>query len=240
MSRFFKSALFPIMIVIILAFFAQRLISPESEKPKTTYSQFVAQVNSGQVKSAVVKTKDNTIEVTPVRGEKFKYQVGYEPDSGQELVTRLADQRVPFDVEGRKSSGWLSLLTYVLPFLLFLGFWIFLMNQVQGGGSKVMSFGKSRAKRLSVDSPKITFRDVAGVDEAVEELHEIKEFLENPKKFQALGAAHPQGRAAVRPSRHRQDAAGPRRGRRGRRALLLHLRLGLRGDVRGRRRLARA
>ena len=87
----------------------------------------------------------------------------------------------------------LSLLTYVLPFLIFIGFWIFLMNQVQGGGSKVMSFGKSRAKRMSVDSPKITFRDVAGADEAVEELHEIKEFLENPKKFQALGARIPKG-----------------------------------------------
>ena len=81
----------------------------------------------------------------------------------------------------------------MLPFVLFFGFWIFLMNQVQGGGSKVMSFGKSRAKRLSADSPKITFRDVAGVDEAVEELHEIKEFLENPKKFQALGARIPTG-----------------------------------------------
>src|SRR5919204_273709 len=67
------------------------------------------------------------------------------------------------------------------------------MSRVQGGGSKVMSFGKSRAKRLSADSPKITFRDVAGVDEAVEELHEIKEFLENPKKFQALGARIPKG-----------------------------------------------
>ena len=77
--------------------------------------------------------------------------------------------------------------------MIFIGFWIFLMNQVQGGGSKVMSFGKSRAKRMSVDSPKITFRDVAGVDEAVEELHEIKEFLENPKKFQALGARIPKG-----------------------------------------------
>jgi cell division protease FtsH len=77
--------------------------------------------------------------------------------------------------------------------VIFIGFWIFLMNQVQGGGSKVMSFGKSRAKRMSVDSPKITFRDVAGVDEAVEELHEIKEFLENPKKFQALGARIPKG-----------------------------------------------
>ena len=67
------------------------------------------------------------------------------------------------------------------------------MNQMQGGGSKVMSFGKSRAKRMTPDSPKIGFKDVAGVEEAVEELHEIKEFLENPKKFQALGARIPKG-----------------------------------------------
>ena len=77
------------------------------------------------------------------------------------------------------------------------------MNQVQGGGSKVMSFGKSRAKRMAPDSPKITFKDVAGVDEAVEELHEIKEFLENPKKLPGARRAHPEGRAALRAARHR-------------------------------------
>src|SRR5687767_7223524 len=191
MSRFFKSAAFPILIVVVLAFFAQKLISPGEDKPKTSFSQFLTQVDDGQVKSATLKTKDNTVHVTPNRGP--KYEVGYDPDYGNELINRLQAKSVKFDVEGRKSSGWLSLLTYVLPFLIFIGFWIFLMNQVQGGGSKVMSFGKSRAKRLSVDSPKITFRDVAGVDEAVEELHEIKEFLENPKKFQALGARIPKG-----------------------------------------------
>ncbi|MDX6697972.1 MAG: cell division protease FtsH, partial [Solirubrobacteraceae bacterium] len=191
MSRFFKSAAFPILIVVVLAFFAQKLISPGQDKPKTSFSQFLTQVDDNQVKSAVLKTKDNTVHVTLNSGQ--KYEVGYDPDYGNELINRLQGKDVKFDVEGRKSSGWLSLLTYVLPFLIFIGFWIFLMNQVQGGGSKVMSFGKSRAKRLSVDSPKITFRDVAGVDEAVEELHEIKEFLENPKKFQALGARIPKG-----------------------------------------------
>ena len=80
-----------------------------------------------------------------------------------------------------------------LPFILLIGFWIFLMNRMQGGGSKVMSFGKSRAKRMAPDSPKIGFKDVAGVDEAVEELQEIKEFLETPKKFLALGARIPKG-----------------------------------------------
>ena len=87
----------------------------------------------------------------------------------------IVQQSIKYDgansvnVQDKSSSAWLSLLTYLLPFVIFIGFWIFLMNQVQGGGSKVMSFGKSRAKRMSVDSPKITFRDVAGVDEAVEE-----------------------------------------------------------------------
>ncbi len=96
-------------------------------------------------------------------------------------------------MKAKSGSGWITALTYILPFVIFLLFWLFIINQMQGGGSKVMSFGKSRAKRMAVDAPKITFRDVAGVDEAVEELHEIKEFLENPKKFQALGARIPKG-----------------------------------------------
>ncbi len=98
-----------------------------------------------------------------------------------------------YNSKGTGSSAWISILIGLLPFVLFFGIWIFLMNQLQGGGSRVMSFGKSRAKRMTPDAPKITFRDVAGVDEAVEELQEIKEFLENPKKFQALGARIPKG-----------------------------------------------
>ncbi len=198
MSRFFKSAAFPILIVVVLAFFAQRLINTGTEEKPPTYSEFIAQLNRGELKSVQLKTKDNTVVVTPREGK--VYETGY-TDGGADrldaqLQTAVQENKLPpsgYNVEGRKTNGWLSLLTYVLPFLIFIGFWIFLMNQVQGGGSKVMSFGKSRAKRMSVDSPKITFRDVAGADEAVEELHEIKEFLENPKKFQALGARIPKG-----------------------------------------------
>ncbi|HEV7772944.1 MAG TPA: ATP-dependent zinc metalloprotease FtsH [Conexibacter sp.] len=193
MSRFFKSAAFPILIVVVLAFFAQKLINPSQKGPVYDYPAFQQDLSSDNVKSAVIKTKDNTLVVTLREPAKQQHELGFVPDNGNELVNQLTDARVAFNVEGTKTNGWLSLLTYVLPFLIFIGFWIFLMNQVQGGGSKVMSFGKSRAKRLSVDSPKITFRDVAGVDEAVEELHEIKEFLENPKKFQALGARIPKG-----------------------------------------------
>ena len=199
MSRFFKSAAFPILIVVVLAFFAQKLISPgPSESSKPQFGDFQEQLVNGDIATVVMKTKDNTLQVTQV--DKTKYEVGYPDEYATELVDDLAAAKTAeparldnYNVEGKKSNGWLSLLTYILPFLIFIGFWIFLMNQVQGGGSKVMSFGKSKAKRLSVDSPKITFRDVAGVDEAVEELHEIKEFLENPKKFQALGARIPKG-----------------------------------------------
>jgi cell division protease FtsH len=196
MSRFFKSAAFPILIVVVLAFFAQKLISPNETKQPPSYGDFITQLNRGDVKTVALRTKDNVVQVTLKNGQ--KYETGFTDASADRLDARLeaakkSGQLVDYNVEPRKSNGWLSLLTYVLPFLIFIGFWIFLMNQVQGGGSKVMSFGKSRAKRLSVDSPKITFRDVAGVDEAVEELHEIKEFLENPKKFQALGARIPKG-----------------------------------------------
>ncbi|HTX47646.1 MAG TPA: ATP-dependent zinc metalloprotease FtsH [Solirubrobacteraceae bacterium] len=193
MSRFFKSAAFPILIVIVLAFFAQKLIGSSSHGPKETFGDLLVQLDQRTVKSISLDQKDNSASIQLTNGQKAS--VGY-PDSYAPQLIKLAQadvQPTNFDIQSKSSNGWLSLLTYILPFVIFIGFWIFLMNQVQGGGSKVMSFGKSRAKRMSVDSPKITFRDVAGVDEAVEELHEIKEFLENPKKFQALGARIPKG-----------------------------------------------
>ena len=113
------------------------------------------------------------------------------------------------------------------------------MNQMQGGGSRVMNFGKSKAKRMSVDAPKITFRDVAGVDEAVQELRGDQGIPREPEEVPGARRPDPQGRPALRPSRHRQDAARPRRRRRGRRPVLLDLRLGLRRDVRRRRRQPR-
>lgn len=191
MSRFFKSAAFPILIVVVLAFFAQKLISPGARQHVPTYSEFLTQVDDAQVKQVTIQTKDNTLDVELKSGR--KYQTAYPDNTEPQLVKTLRDDQVPFDARGKGGGGWITVLTYVLPFVIFLLFWLFIINQMQGGGSKVMSFGKSRAKRMSVDSPKISFRDVAGVDEAVEELHEIKEFLENPKKFQALGARIPKG-----------------------------------------------
>src|ERR1700726_1088395 len=193
MSRFFKSAAFPILIVVVLAFLAVKLVNPGSPNKRShSYQTLVsAELPHGEVKSVEFKNKGKALEVKLKNKE--TYEVGFIDQAAPELIRELRNDGVGYNVESEKSSALLSLLTYIIPFVLFFGFWIFLMNQVQGGGSKVMSFGKSRAKRMSADSPEITFRDVAGVDEAVEELHEIKEFLENPKKFQALGARIPTG-----------------------------------------------
>ena len=198
MRRFFKSAAFPILLVVILAFVAQRFISGPSSPPAPSYNELIKPktglIASGQVEEVSINTKENTLSVKEKKkagGQSFS--TGYPPNTEQSLVDSLDSANVKTIVHGTGSSGLLSLLITILPFILFFGFWIFLMNQMQGGGSRVMNFGKSKAKRMSVDAPKITFRDVAGVDEAVQELEEIKEFLENPKKFQALGARIPKG-----------------------------------------------
>ncbi|MGD0997529.1 MAG: hypothetical protein ABR941_04325, partial [Thermoleophilia bacterium] len=164
---------------------------PGSVPTTSTPPSFVNDLQNGRVKSVVMNTKNLTLQVTLNDSNQTKYTVSY-PDTT--TTTQLIDQfNVQLIPKNPGSPLWGSLLSFALPMVLVVGFWFFIMNQMQGGGSKVMSFGKSRAKRVSVDSPKVTFKDVAGIDETVEELEEIKEFLENPKKFQQLGARIPKG-----------------------------------------------
>jgi cell division protease FtsH len=192
-NRFFRSALFPLIVIVLLVYLASQTLIPRGEdQKKLTYSELKQRIEAGDVQDAVFNPNRFQLSGTLVGGDKFK--VSYPSDISAEKVEQMLDaEGVTYDSKGKGGSWWGSLLISILPFVLLIGFWIFLMNQVQGGGSKVMSFGKSRAKRMTPDSPKIGFKDVAGADEAVEELHEIKEFLENPKKFQALGARIPKG-----------------------------------------------
>jgi cell division protease FtsH len=197
-SRFFKSAAFPIVVVVVLAFFAQKMIiDNSSSKQANTWNEFTQAANSGKVQYLKTNLGDNSLKYSTTKADGSQtVTIGIPSTSLMDQSISAAEaNNANVVVDGTPTSGspWWSILVTILPFVLFFAFWIFLMNQMQGGGSKVMSFGKSRAKRMSVDSPKITFKDVAGVDEAVEELHEIKEFLENPKKFQALGARIPKG-----------------------------------------------
>jgi cell division protease FtsH len=199
MNRFFRSALFPLIVIVLLVYLASQTLMDNKPKEKVTYSQLQAQVKNDpeSIKEIVANPNKQQLSVEYVgqggeEGRKLK--VAYpSPESLRDFEKTIIAEGVSFDSKSTGGSPWWSLLTSLLPFVILIAFWIFLMNQVQGGGSKVMSFGKSRAKRMTPDSPKIGFKDVAGVDEAVEELHEIKEFLENPKKFQALGARIPKG-----------------------------------------------
>jgi cell division protease FtsH len=192
-NRFFRSALFPLIVIVALVYVAsQVMLRNNNDQQKVTYSQLQTQIKNGDVQEVLFTPNRQQITATLVSGKKVK--VNYPSDvSALQVEDLLKAENVTYDSKGKGSSAWWTILTSLLPFVLLFGFWIFLMNQVQGGGSKVMSFGKSRAKRMTPDSPKIGFKDVAGADEAVEELHEIKEFLENPKKFQALGARIPKG-----------------------------------------------
>jgi cell division protease FtsH len=202
-NRFFRSALFPLVIIAALVWLAITTLGHStSNNQSETTSEFIHAVNTGQIQSS---------QASPVTIDPNKQSISGKLNNGNTVTVHYATDQSEFAIEqamknpanggppvvfnskGVGSSPWWSILSSLLPFVLLFGFWIFLMNQVQGGGSKVMSFGKSRAKRMTPDAPKIGFKDVAGVDEAVEELQEIKEFLENPKKFQALGARIPKG-----------------------------------------------
>ncbi len=202
MNRFFRSALFPLVIIAALVWLALQTLGSHGTTAKSvrTSDLYTAVAMSSPadptVTDVVIDPTHQSITAT-LNTPKFtdqKVTVHYaSPQAEAALEKAMQTHDVGFNSKGVGSSPWWSILTGLLPFVLLFGFWIFLMNQVQGGGSKVMSFGKSRAKRMTPDAPKIGFKDVAGVDEAVEELQEIKEFLENPKKFQALGARIPKG-----------------------------------------------
>ena len=202
MNRTFKTVALPILVVFVLVYVAQSMFHFGGSGTPTKRAGWGALVSTAQnnprdIQS--VKFNQSSVKVSWVLADGTKYQAGYPRtgDAADNLVeTLVKSKKVPADAiefSGVGGNQWLSLLLGALPFVLFLGLWIFLINQMQGGGSKVMSFGKSRAKRMAVDSPKITFKDVAGADEAVEELHEIKDFLQNPGRYQALGAKIPKG-----------------------------------------------
>jgi len=197
-SRLFRSAFIPLLAIVLVVWLASNTLMSKphhSVQGIQTYSQLqqAVETNSTKFKEVVFNPSKRSITATTADG-KESVTVHYPSDQSALQFENLLDKHhVVYDSKGIGGFSWTSVIASFLPILLLIGFWIFLMNQMQGGGSKVMSFGKSRAKRMAPDSPKIGFKDVAGVDEAVEELQEIKEFLESPKKFQALGARIPKG-----------------------------------------------
>jgi cell division protease FtsH len=180
----------------LLLFVLPRFVFP-AKQGGPTYSQLLGEIKqcetgSCSVREVVFEPGSQKAVVSRQDGEKFT--INYPSDEAQfQLQEQLEAKNIAFDSKGTGGSMFWTLVISFLPFLLLIGFFLFVMNQAQGAGSQVMKFGQNRARRMAPDSPKISFKDVAGVDEAVEELQEIKEFLSHPKKFQALGARIPKG-----------------------------------------------
>ena len=161
-----------------------------------TFSQFLNDVDAGRVKSV-------TINGTDVKGvfkdDQSKVLRTVVPREYQNLYTTLREHNVNMEFKDPSGGSWLSLLVNAIPFILLIAFWIFMMRQMQSGGNKALSFGKSRARLHSSQQKKVTFKDVAGVEEAKEELQEIIEFLREPQKFQKLGGRIPKGVLLIGP-----------------------------------------
>lgn len=186
-----------IIAVILVSVFSN--FGPDSSSKETySYSQFLKEVNAGSIKDIVI-SDDNKISGTNASNQKFSTFIPY-PD--QYLMTDLLKNNV--NIVGKppeEQSIWLRILISWFPFILLIAVWIFFMRQMQSGGGKggVMGFGRSRAKLLTQDQVKITFKDVAGCDEAKEEVSEIVEFLKDPSKYQKLGGMIPKGVLLVGP-----------------------------------------
>jgi len=179
-------------VLAVGLFVAFRVIDRGDSRQTLSLDSYQQKLANGKVDSATLYDSDNVVRGELADGT--KYEVRYPADYASALTKKIVAAEVePFEVDNQGDSLWLTLAINVLPFILVFGFVLFFLNQVQGGGSKVMSFGRAKTKQITKDSPKITFADVAGLDEAVEELQEIKEFLEAPEKFQRMGAKIPKG-----------------------------------------------
>lgn len=181
------------VLIVLLALFAIKFTSNTDEKQtKLSYPEFVSQVQEGKVKTVAIEVDDNVYRLSGQLKDGRKFTSTAPKESA--ITTELTNRHVNYTFEPVKPPPWyLSLLSTLLPIVILIAFLIFIMNQTQGGGNKVMQFGRSRARMLAPEDVKITFADVAGADEAKEEMQEVVEFLKNPAKFVRIGAKIPKG-----------------------------------------------
>ena len=191
MRRYAKTAIFWLVILILVILLVTNITGREQPKEQQL-SWFLEQVGNDNVASVKIFNRDQKIEGVLRSDKNNRFKTAFPADF--DIVKELRKGKgIKIEVDPQTGTSILAVVINILPLLLMVGLILFFMQQMQGGGNKVMSFGKSKARQISKDMPKVTFEDVAGVDEAVEELMEIKEFLENPVKFQALGAKIPKG-----------------------------------------------
>src|SRR5213596_154854 len=195
MNQVYKNlALWMVIGLIVILLFTVFQGAQQGGQEQPNFSEFLRAVDQGRVESVVIRGNHVTYSLKDSAQMLRTYIVEY-PD----LIKTLKDRGVRIAVKPPDANPWYAIFLQWVPMLLFIGVWIFFMRQMQGGGAKALSFGKARARLISEKQNKVTFQDVAGVDEAKEELREIIDFLKDPQKFQKLGGKIPKGVLLVGP-----------------------------------------
>ncbi|MDP2624251.1 MAG: ATP-dependent zinc metalloprotease FtsH [Actinomycetota bacterium] len=193
MSKTVRTVLVYLVVVTVAIMLVNTFVTSAVAPAELTLDEFQTQLASGDMASVTIKQKSNIIVgsyTEDAGGGRFEttFPDGYEGD----LTKLILENGVRLEIESENPGIWQWFLA-IMPYILIFGVFIFILMQMQGGGNRVMSFGKAKAKQITRDMPKVTFSDVAGAEEAVEELFEIKEFLAKPQKFRAMGAKIPKG-----------------------------------------------
>ncbi len=194
MNRTARTILVYLAVIFFVVMAFQMVFNQATKPTELTLNEFTASLEAGDVTGEVVmKDKSNELSGTAkIEGSSSGFIVRYPAEYSPILTEQLQDAGVNFRVDAENPTIVDYLITFV-PYLLIFGLFFFVIMRMQGGGNRVMQFGKSKAKRVTKDTPTVLFSDVAGVEEAVEELEEIKEFLAHPQKFRAMGAKIPKG-----------------------------------------------